>query len=286
MGLIPARAGRTTGDCEDLPINRGGSSPLVRGGQGTSGKLNYRSVRGLIPARAGRTTTQPAAQARGVTPAHPRSCGADSRAGILETIVPPGGGSSPLVRGGWQDVGPFFNGVGVGSSPLVQGADLIPVVSPVGGVGGSSPLVRGGHRSPPNGRSDGSGLIPARAGRTCPYGVHQGPWPGSSPARAGRTLQSGPRGTGVPVRLIPARAGRTRVHARTPRRNPTRLIPARAGRTILACITLAKCAAHPARGDELLLLRPSAGSSPLVRGGLWKALGCPRAQPPRAGRTG
>ncbi len=111
-GLIPARAGRTRNlrgrrhllrahprSCgADMRPLRGetwssGSSPLVRGGRGTTDR--HRCPDGLIPARAGRTRVRTVQGCH--DEAHPRSCGADD-AYVLTTMREMG--SSPLVRGG------------------------------------------------------------------------------------------------------------------------------------------------------------------------------------------
>jgi len=112
LGLIPARAGRTStarpssrrptahprsrgADKTGLAdsAERAGSSPLARGGPLQHG----RPVRGirLIPARAGRTCRSSTKTC--VTPAHPRSRGADS---IFFSACSVSAGSSPLARGG------------------------------------------------------------------------------------------------------------------------------------------------------------------------------------------
>ena len=111
-GLIPARAGRTSGDPSTIspkaahPRSRGadtrqgdqewpypGSSPLARGGP-TSTHCRRPRI-GLIPARAGRTRGR--RRSPRVTRAHPRSRGAD-HARHAQPRAP--WGSSPLARGG------------------------------------------------------------------------------------------------------------------------------------------------------------------------------------------
>ena len=110
-GLIPARAGKTSGAaprnhrgtahprvCGENP-NRlrasariPGSSPRVRGKQQT--KFKQQDPQRLIPARAGKTRARAAAMA--VVPAHPRACGENAKE-LVQTSVEPG--SSPRVRG-------------------------------------------------------------------------------------------------------------------------------------------------------------------------------------------
>ncbi len=175
MGLIPARAGRTsstpTAPCsaeahpraggedvdrvgQDRPQE--GSSPRGRGGRVGcwSGSTDDR----LIPARAGRTLGRRRRCSR--TGAHPRAGGEDVTY-VVQSITP--NGSSPRGRGGR---------VRAGSSVA------------------------------------GRGLIPARAGRTGEAGQDRDPCAGSSPRGRGgherRAVET------APARLIPARAGRTR----------------------------------------------------------------------------
>jgi len=194
LGLIPARAGRTTpGRCTRParpahPRSRGadamaaeeygaklGSSPLARGGHPRPSPRP--TPGGLIPARAGRTgTVVSAVTAR---PAHPRSRGADVRAAEeLEAAR----GSSPLARGG----------------------------------------PGGAHRG-----EDGGRLIPARAGRTSPSGS-AGTVARAHPRSRGADGRGGPRQVRVTGSSPLARGGPARVAARLLAR---RLIPARAGRT-------------------------------------------------------
>ena len=112
LGLIPARAGRTVGECEGVggagahPRSRGadsttiptrtssgGSSPLARGGHSDVDACV--AGHGLIPARAGRTVF--GAPVAVLARAHPRSRGADPENGGILTALR---GSSPLARGG------------------------------------------------------------------------------------------------------------------------------------------------------------------------------------------
>jgi len=173
LGLIPARAGRTSASsagawamrahprsrgADDLiataGTTSGGSSPLARGGRllvRSSGRLG-----GLIPARAGRTGSL----AWGATAelAHPRSRGADARLRVRHSGI---SGSSPLARGGHHRDHPLPSGrrliparagrtrrsSGPGPAaeahPRSRGADLT-LPSLVFCLDGSSPLARGG----------------------------------------------------------------------------------------------------------------------------------------------
>ena len=194
LGLIPARAGRTSGDPAPRPVrgahprSRGadlgeswdqsaevGSSPLARGGPSTS--VGGGAFGGLIPARAGRTTVSTPAR-RGPR-AHPRSRGADARASMAARRS---GGSSPLARGGRpsalrQGVRPGLIPARAGRTscrigsrrargahPRSRGADSVRDGRLDVGLG-SSPLARGGP-TPPLACTIGMRLIPARAGRT------------------------------------------------------------------------------------------------------------------------
>ena len=133
VGLIPARAGKTTGVVGHLSarsahpracgenddvLPRGqwcrGSSPRVRGKR--LGQEHVAVGEGLIPARAGKTVS--AVTRAGAAAAHPRACGENSR-----------------------------------------------TVDHDGDPDGSSPRVRGKPR-PPRERPERPGLIPARAGKT------------------------------------------------------------------------------------------------------------------------
>ena len=174
VGLIPARAGKTTmrfllfdissahpracGEndlvawFQELP---GGSSPRVRG------KLQLARVagfhRGLIPARAGKTATAP--PRRRVPRAHPRACGENLKSPPRPLLDP---GSSPRVRGKQQ--GPLRSGVSTRLIPARAGKTLRPSerLSPPPG---SSPRVRG-KPTAVSVRVKANRLIPARAGKT------------------------------------------------------------------------------------------------------------------------
>ena len=163
--------GRDFGD----PLVRRGSSPRVRGKRRRprGGDL----ARRLIPARAGKTRTgrAPARASR----AHPRACGENPRA---HRTRPGGHGSSPRVRGKLQTSFSLIIGVrliparagktreskavpaGYWAHPRACGENIDCAYYPHGETG-SSPRVRG-KRGQERRRSDGGGLIPARAGKT------------------------------------------------------------------------------------------------------------------------
>ena len=177
-GLIPARAGRTTGvgcatsTARAHPRSRGadaereldvvqqsGSSPLARGGQATI--EDGATYIGLIPARAGRTC--PLLGSRPAQRAHPRSRGADRDSWIPWASNV---GSSPLARGGLPWAVATVGGRGLiparagrtapsvtegarsWAHPRSRGADFDVSVEQVG-VRGSSPLARGGRHGSP-----------------------------------------------------------------------------------------------------------------------------------------
>ena len=193
---------------------------------------------GLIPARAGKTRGR--SGTRCTRRAHPRACGENQVGGGHQSDPI---GSSPRVRG--------KRGRSVHRFPLVG---LIParagktgaLAASVRGTGahpracgeneevrqaregqeGSSPRVRGKRRVG-GGRHAGTGLIPARAGKT--RGTpRRRPWPPAHPRACGENTtrvspRPRPRGSsprvrgkhvpgparGVQFRLIPARAGKT-----------------------------------------------------------------------------
>ena len=196
LGIIPARAGSTnpgkfqSPGTGDHPRSRGehlpelgsiqvpeGSSPLARGALYVSGGKSPSC--GIIPARAG--STRWSDRAPSAPTDHPRSRGEHER-----PYSKCGGsrGSSPLARGAPVS-GPLpVSARGIiparagstswrGSSPCSRwdhprsrgehvGAD-----HGTGGVPGSSPLARGA-LSEKSGRAIFHGIIPARAGSTCP----------------------------------------------------------------------------------------------------------------------
>ena len=199
MGLIPARAGRTSTEeisssaAEAHPRSRGadcplhrlrlpdvGSSPLARGGQCLTAP-HHVSPR-LIPARAGRTGRSPHTRRR--TRAHPRSRGADVAVhdfgGLRE-------GSSPLARGG-PDL-QRSSSIRIGLIPARAGRTFSPPSRHPAPT--AHPRSRGA--DPLRGREDGPGrgLIPARAGRTSPSTCPR------------RTPRAHPRSRGADTRSAP-----------------------------------------------------------------------------------
>ncbi len=298
--LIPARAGRTRPrqcggglPAGSSPLARGGhrrrgpdtdrrgSSPLARGGRLKHPNPPLLVVR-LIPARAGRTLGSGgvAAGGRGSSPlarggpitcacrpatvvpgAHPRSRGADTSCFQARPRI---AGSSPLARGGRTPTGPRSGGAW-GSSPLARGG-LAEWLGKVAEEQGSSPLARGGHLG--RGHADLlEGLIPARAGRTCPG------------QRRAFSRWAHPRSRGADEALGSAklygsgssplaRGGQRHPSAATTTRG---LIPARAGRTVVSWMSRPTVRAHPrSRGADLqptVQFIRNGGSSPLARGG-------------------
>ena len=208
-GLIPACAGKTHGwpercafppahprVCEEnaLQVRDGGeirgSSPRVRGKR--RGFQRITQLFGLIPACAGKTTEGGLITLR--AEAHPRVCGENMRSGFYTLLYP---GSSPRVRGKRRQLHPehpdgglipacagkteCLGRVGIrrGAHPRVCGENT--VLRPLSGVqAGSSPRVRG-KRTGSRDQCQGSGLIPACAGKTTP------------PARANRKSGAHPR---------------------------------------------------------------------------------------------
>ena len=294
-GIIPARAGFTASTCPDAPDasdhprsrgvyrtygrvtkNTDGSSPLARGLRGRGDVVHAGG--GIIPARAGFTLRE--------------TVTAQSRAG-----------SSPLARGLRSQ-----------RSSIVAGLRIIPARAgftsrrrqrrarrwdhprsrgvycacrrPGAAIRGSSPLARGLHLREQL-HSVGHGIIPARAGFTCPV-CHVGRVvAGIIPARAGFTRgpcpspvrgRDHPRSRGVyPAGRIPnqynvgssplARGLRWLV---PPGRLHARIIPARAGFTGTRGTRATRSEDHPrSRGVYLRLRRVRRGprgSSPLARG--------------------
>ena len=152
---------------------------------------------------------------------------------------------------------------------------------------GSSPLARGGPVGTGRVRTA-SGLIPARAGRTCSASCgssRSGAHPRSRGADGAAEEDTPPDEGSSPL----ARGGR---RLRCGILDERRLIPARAGRTRRAARTAAPTTAHPrSRGADLvehLSEGVDGGSSPLALGGLVAAGlegGRDRLIPARAGRT-
>ncbi len=273
--LIPARAGRTGAEVLSRvsgwahPRSRGadiqvgstclkdfGSSPLARGGHAVMSSVAH--AIGLIPARAGRTFPSGANNpARG---AHPRSRGADC---LATRGTGRSGGSSPLARGGRPGAAlPYFSArliparagrtptasqaaVAAWAHPRSRGADADRSETGLD-AGGSSPLARGGRR-----RSSGRGgpcrLIPARAGRTAPYGQNTWAYP-AHPRSRGADVPGDPQLAPARGSSPLARGGRVRLPISLP---DVRLIPARAGRTRACDLDRRHPWAHPrSRGAD------------------------------------
>ena len=254
-GLIPARAGKTTGapgrpaSCPAHPRACGenlnparfgkvlaGSSPRVRGKLGTH--QTWGSSDGLIPARAGKTSAR--SGTRATRRAHPRACGENKLHAEVANILL---GSSPRVRG---------------KPRLLDPADRPPGIIPAR-AGKTPPAYRACPRPPDHPRACGENKR-VNAIQSCSTG--------SSPRVRGKQLAEYHHD--LAVRIIPARAGKTRT------------IGARRG----------VVGDHPrACGENMEAVRrhhPPAGSSPRVRGkreigSADLALG--RIIPARAGKT-
>ena len=255
QGLIPARAGKTSGGrsrpgprgahpraggenspSRIPPCSHTGSSPR---GRGKRWETRVRRPSGrLIPARAGKTTCS--WSPRRTRPAHPRA-GGENRAADLDPSAPRG--SSPRGRGKLSS-----------SSALLMFVGLIPARA---GKTAHSSSRRASTRAHPRAGGENGNL-------TRPSRVHRG----SSPR--GRGKLSGWIGVMVPVGLIPARAGKTRSGDRRPFRTP----------------------AHPrAGGENTIDPGPEIqhdGSSPRGRGKLRRHVGDVGSVgliPARAGKT-
>ena len=214
-GLIPARAGKTSTPTskpsaprahpracgENAFFLRGmrrlmGSSPRVRGKPGPEGHEHPASR--LIPARAGKTSRPPVV--RGTRSAHPRACGENIE---CRPECAPDDGSSPRVRGKRacrpggrrrRRLIPARAGkTGSTRTPCCtrtahpRACGENPHVRlPNGRIFGSSPRVRGKQRGVGD-QDGGSGLIPARAGKTP---LHDGPLRGgrAHPRACGENL--------------------------------------------------------------------------------------------------
>ena len=235
LGLIPARAGKTTAN---QPVaNRGwahpracgenatwsltstptlGSSPRVRGKP--QGRYAYPSPSRLIPARAGKTWCSQ--RSAWCTRAHPRACGENVVAGI---VLFRWLGSSPRVRGKRRE-GAALAAVArliparAGKTPCGhEFAPSFPAHPRACGENrsgstrlrsdqGSSPRVRGKRSNLPDSEFM-PRLIPARAGKTM-ESASDPPWLGAHPRACGENGTSRVAATVLP-RLIPARAGKT-----------------------------------------------------------------------------
>ena len=254
VGLIPARAGKTSGPRvvlsaswahpraggENLPTSRTGtgscgSSPRGRGKREVRGRS--RPLRRLIPARAGKTQWR--AANRSIVRAHPRAGGENCYNTSGNRGVT---GSSPRGRG--KPIPHLLDGSNVGLIPARAGktsahsrmsrpsrahpraggentTQNVPFLLSMG----SSPRGRGKHRVPPRMRLR-RRLIPARAGNTYLQA------PGSCGSRAH------PRAGGENHAVGGQRVGHTG------------LIPARAGKTPGPRCTCRPHAAHPRAGGE------------------------------------
>ena len=255
LGLIPAHAGKTTGEGAIRgangahPRSRGendsprsatsceaGSSPLTRGKHVVPDQVG--EVRRLIPAHAGKTREgKIAVLALG---AHPRSRGENPPRGHPYMLDR---GSSPLTRGKHlrralpeqrNGLIPAHAGktypkcpcpIGGRAHPRSRGENsfvaLIVIVPP-----GSSPLTRG-KRRPHGGHGHEGGLIPAHAGKTF-FGNRLVQGKGAHPRSRGENRGSGPRRDSAsgssPLTRGKLGSGPLRLYS-------PRLIPAHAGKT-------------------------------------------------------
>ena len=235
MGIIPARAGFTTGrtcrprSSRDHPRSRGvyvpghspgglrlGSSPLARGL--LLPVLELLDESGIIPARAGFT---PGGGSPGAGSGdHPRSRGVYSEG---DGVVRNGEGSSPLARGllAQDEEGPLVGGIipaRAGFTLLRQIGERASTDHPrsrgvypqgcrwIPWPPGSSPLARGLLGALARGRGEG-GIIPARAGFTA-VPVPPQPHDEDHPRSRGVYFANDPDAL-AEFRIIPARAGFT-----------------------------------------------------------------------------
>ena len=261
--IIPARAGFTTRprtctlNCRDHPRSRGvylnppttpystpGSSPLARGLQ--TAKVDASFGEGVIPARAGFTHAKPTTAPEGRD--HPRSRGVYCVLGLLRLES---AGSSPLARGLPNGLPALTTSYGIiparagftksalltlrilPDHPRSRGVYSSPFIVLLTAVG-SSPLARGLLKYLSDRLAE-AGIIPARAGFTCPgprgaggrrdhprsRGVYQLEWEEMSPAQGSSPLARGlRRDSDHGYRtdwIIPARAGFTRSGSRASR---------------------------------------------------------------------
>ena len=233
--------------------------------------------RGLIPARAGKTTCS----TRGSPPttAHPRACG-ENPTSVSPRVL--SNGSSPRVRGKLvravnavhtSGLIPARAGKTSRSSPRRPGGRAHPracgenlprPMVPVW-MAGSSPRVRGKLRLPGI-RAHGVRLIPARAGKTTPYGLRVTMI--TAHPRACGENRSPPGGGASCAGSSPRVRGKPKL--RNMSTQTLGLIPARAGKTCANSATNTPTWAHPrACGENVWnVLEPirNAGSSPRVRG--------------------
>ena len=316
LGLIPARAGKTTtrrrrsrgrtahpracgeniaSALKNVPAT--GSSPRVRGKPVSRRSMTWE--RGLIPARAGKTSRPRRSRTCGT--AHPRACGENQG---RHDRLSEARGSSPRVRG--KRFGHLVEVLDAGLIPARAGKTSVRTAmaaffrahpracgentsTPTGWINprGSSPRVRG-KLLVVGAAVVIAGLIPARAGKT---------FAGRGRRRA---LRAHPRACGenaVRLSFSPKTSGSSpRVRGKRPPR-PRRvdahgLIPARAGKTMTTQTTSTRRPAHPrACGENGTSTNPCGrtwGSSPRVRGKRLAEEEVARVEgliPARAGKT-
>ena len=254
---------------------KSGSSPRVRG------KLFSDPIgsvlRRLIPARAGKTLFGRSSPC--CTSAHPRACGENTDDQTSNTWDP---GSSPRVRGkldqhvdGHPVRGLIPARAGktprstttcypMAAHPRACGENAFSTGAGLGGLG-SSPRVRG-KRVFDRGGARRVGLIPARAGKTCPQSS-RGSSRTAHPRACGENCASvtkSPSGSGSSPRV------RGKLHTMYFLHSTGGLIPARAGKTGPPPASPPSPRAHPrACGENMRELGhkyPNQGSSPRVRG--------------------
>ena len=274
-----------------------GSSPRVRG---KHDRINVAvATVGLIPARAGKTSSYRVRGRR--TPAHPRACGENGSAQKDGSVL---AGSSPRVRGKHLQVdahqrvrrliparaGKTYaapSGVFIATAhPRACGENPAWPSTPHPR-GGSSPRVRG-KRDLDETVGEDTGLIPARAGKTCGAGGGRGvAW--AHPRACGENrVHIDP--SGDPWGSSPRVRGKRPPPPPGP--PPPGLIPARAGKTLVTIHGPAPQTAHPRACGEnrrgWSRRSTGGGSSPRVRG---KRLAVdllvlrPGLIPARAGKT-
>ena len=258
-----------------LQLTPAGSSPRVRGKPARRVELDC--LARLIPARAGKTRTR--WRARAAPWAHPRACGENLTGKTAEADV---AGSSPRVRGKRHALCPFqrrvrliparagktrtYSSASRGSAAHPRACGENSRTAPEAAeTFGSSPRVRG-KPTVPVVRTERTGLIPARAGKT------------DVERQVLRAHRAHPRACGENITLtilMPVAPGssprvrgkRARLHVRG---LGQRLIPARAGKTPPGATAARTASAHPrACGENVTEAAADAnasGSSPRVRG--------------------
>ena len=236
LGIIPARAGFTSGalwglpSCGDHPRSRGvyqavavrsasptGSSPLARG---LPIPLTAECGRGgIIPARAGFTKSR--SRARRPCADHPRSRGVYL---LPLQLAHEAEGSSPLARGLRQRQGANDEAGGI----IPARAGFTPRPGPAASTQADHPRSRGVYAHAGQRRPHAVGIIPARAGFTHTlFPVQMPSWDhprsrgvyGRSLRRGGVTTGSSPLARGLRSQLLQ-------------RSHNQRIIPARAGFTL------------------------------------------------------